>query len=295
MAIFFGIERSGSVFSARADGGDEFFVGVMTSFTDKTTGEDFEGLFNVPAKSLPKLLYKADDFHPTFGFWSDFVEPTAICEGRNFLTLNTYDRARFTWGFGQFGAHVPDGDFVRFFRDLLGRPEASDYFPNLKIKDGRVVKVDGDDEVALETALGTGPLLDYLNPSTSAVEDAEVVAAAKLIHWTTFHDEARQLQVLHMIDTFKRLQRQADERLGLDGQTADVCCVVCDVLHQGRGRYKTLLQALTASNPLAALLDIGRVTYPERIATLRTELAARGALFGSLRWRRSIGDFAEAG
>ena len=45
-----------------------------------------------------------------------------------------------------------------------------------------VVKVEGDKEIALETSLGNGPLLGNLKPSTSALEDAEVVAAAKLIH-----------------------------------------------------------------------------------------------------------------
>jgi len=70
----------------------------------------------------------------TFG---DFIEPTARCEGQSFITLNTYDRARFTFGFAQFAAHEPDGDFVTWFRDMLGQSEASDYFPDLAVKDGR--------------------------------------------------------------------------------------------------------------------------------------------------------------
>jgi hypothetical protein len=279
------------VFSSRADGGDRFFVGIQTSFTDRTTGEDFEGLFNVPTTSLPKLLYRADDFRETHGFWSDFIEPTSICEGDNFLTLNTYDRARFTWGFGQFGAHVPDGDFARFFRDLLRRPEAPDYFPNLNVDDGRIVKIETDRRTALESSQSTAALFDYLNPSSRALEDAEVFAGAKLIHWTTTHAEARDLQVFHMVDAIKRIQREADLRLGLDGKTADLCCVVCDIRHQGRAKFAAMQEALNASNPLAALFKLGQTAFPERIKTLRKEIAARGALFASKRWRREIGDF----
>jgi hypothetical protein len=161
MAIHFEIQRAGRVFSASADGGAAFFVGIQTHFTDRSSGQSFEGLFNVPTRQLPPLLYKADAFRPAQKFWADFIEPTALCEGQTFLTLNTYDRARFTWGFPQFGAHVANGDFVRFFRDMLGLPESSDYFPDLKIVDGRICKVQNGNNVQLESDAGTGPLMDY--------------------------------------------------------------------------------------------------------------------------------------
>src|SRR5215471_8124692 len=143
MAILFTIQRDGRAFQARADGEPAFFVGFQTSFTDKSSGQHFDGLFNVPTSRLQKLVYAPDEVRGTFGFWADFISPTAKCEGGNYLTLNTYDRARFTWGFGQFGAHVPDGDFVTFLRDLLDRPEAADYFPNLRVKEARIVKIEG--------------------------------------------------------------------------------------------------------------------------------------------------------
>ena len=47
------------------------------------------------------------------------MHPTAIAEGALFHTLNTYDRAQFTFSFLQFAAHVLDGDFVAHLRALL--------------------------------------------------------------------------------------------------------------------------------------------------------------------------------
>jgi hypothetical protein len=291
MAIHFTIERSGRVFNSRADGGAPFFVGCQTSYRDRSSGDDFEGLFNVPRRELPRLMYKATDFRGMYRFWADFIEPTSKCEGGNFLTLNTYDRARFTWGFGQFGAHVPDGDFVRFFRDMIGRPENPDYFPDLSVKDGRIVKISGGTAVALETATSTAPLMDYLNPTTTAIEDSEVISSAKLIHWTTNVQQARDLQVMHMVGVFKSMMRELDARLALDGRGADICLAVCDIRHQGRAKIPAIQTALNSSRPLTNLLGLGSISYPERCATLKSEIAAKGALLTSKKWNRQNGDF----
>lgn len=291
MAILFTIERKDRDFSARADGGGLFYVGKQTRYHDKSANEDFEGLFNVPLSKLPKLLYAADDVRATYGFWADYIEPTARCEGGNFLTLNTYDRAKFTWGFGQFGAHVPEGDFVLYFRDLLGQPETADYFPDLSVTNGRICKGSGASATPLETAQSTRPLMDYLNPTTSAIEDAEVVAAAKLIHWTTRSAGAREMQVRHMIEVFKRLTRESDHRLGLDGKTADLCLVICDIRHQGRAKYTAMQAALDSSKPREKLLSLGALSYPDRVKTLKSEVKAREELLTGKRWSRARGDF----
>ena len=291
MALHFTIERSGRIFKARVDGGAAFAVGHQTTYTDKSTGEDFEGLFNVPTSDLPKVMYSANASRAQYGFWADFIAPTASCEGGNYLTLNTYDRARFTWGFGQFGAHVPDGDFILFMHDMLGRPEAATYFPNLRIKDSRIVKVVGDREIPLETSQSTAKLMDFLNPTTTAVEDAEVIAAAKLIHWTTNVKAARDLQDQHMVGVFKRLAREADTRLGLDGNTADICCVICDIRHQGRAKFAAMQAALASSKPLNELLKLGSISYPDRIKSLKKALSDAGPMLTSKVWDRRIGDF----
>jgi hypothetical protein len=291
MAIHFTIERSGRIFNSSADGGAAFFVGCQTSYRDKSSGHDFEGLYNVPRRELPKLVYKATDFRGMYQFWADFIEPTSKCEGGNFLTLNTYDRARFTWGFAQFGAHVPDGDFVRFFRDMIGRPENADYFPDLSVKGGRIVKISGGKTTEMESADTTAPLMDYLNPTDAAVEDSEVISAAKLIHWTANVQQARELQVMHMVGVFKGLVRNSDARLGLDGRTADICLAICDIRHQGRAKMPAIQSALNSSRPLANLLALGSIAYPDRINTLKREIAAKGNLLTSKTWNRQSGDF----
>lgn len=102
-----------------------------------------------------------------------------MCEGQSFLSLNTYDRARFTSGFGQFAAHVENGDFVRWFRDMLQRPEAIDYFPNLEVRNGRIVRIEDTRTVILENDDTTEPLQKFFNPTLDDVEDAEVIGAAK--------------------------------------------------------------------------------------------------------------------
>lgn len=291
MPIAFTIERSGRAFSARGSDGHLFFVGFETSYTDKSSHEHFNGLYNVPSSQLPKLVYDSAKARAAFGFWADFIGPTAKCEGGNFLTLNTYDRARFTWGFGQFGAHVPDGDFIGFFRDMLMRPEARDYFPDLEVIGGHINRWQGGASRQIESSQSTLPLMDYLNPTTAAVEDSEVIAAARLIHWTTAFPAAQDLQILHMIGAFKRLMSWADSRLNLDGRPADVCCVVCDILHQGRAKFASMQFALNSAKPLTELLKLGSIAYPDRIRTLTAQIKANTALLAAKNWQRASGDF----
>ena len=177
MAILFKITRNGNDFSATADGGAQFFVGRRVPY------EGNIGLYNIFKNTkIEKINFDPKDY-PALGFWAEFIEPTALCEGRNYLTLNSYDSAAFTFGFGQFAAHVPNGDFVKYLRAMLGLPNAADYFPHLKVVNGRISAVEpGSSPKALESDDSTAPLMAYLNPTLNEVEDAEVIAAAKLIH-----------------------------------------------------------------------------------------------------------------
>lgn len=291
MAIYFKLFRSGNVVRASADNAEAFFVGKVTQYTDKKSGEDYTGIYNVPSKLLPALIYQAQDFEAVHGYWAQLIQPTARCEGGNFLTLNTYDRARFTFGFGQFAAHVPDGDFVLFFRDLLTRPEASDYFPGLELHQGRIVKRAGETLIPLETSTSTAGLMNLLNPTASSLEDEEQIAGAKFIHWTTNHPAAQALQVAHMVATFKRLMRNADTKLNLNGRSAEIAVIVCDILHQGRAKYPAMQQALLAAKPVEALLQLGAVAYPERLKTLRLSLKQAGDLYSARVWDRANSNF----
>ncbi|MER8811258.1 hypothetical protein [Mesorhizobium australicum] len=295
MAIHFDVVRDGKHFSARPDNSAAFPIGLKVTYRNKKTGVERFGLSNdgnyFGSNEAKKQLYCAKDYESVYPFWCDFIEPTAICEGQSFISLNTYDRARFTFGFGQFAAHVPDGDFIRWFRDMLQRPEVVDYFPNLEVRGGRIVKVEDTKVIPMEDAASTEPLQLYLNPTLDDVEDAEVIAAAKLIHWTGAHPEARLLQAQHMINTARRLVTESDKRLGLDGIGADICCVVMDVRHQGRAGFDDLQAALRAKKPFEALLEVGGHGEPERVKNLKAALDTRRDGLKKKKWSRSMGDF----
>ena len=174
---------------------------------------------------------------------------------------------------------------------MLQRPEVVDYFPNLEVRGGRIVKVEDSKIIPMEDAGSTEPLQLYFNPTLDDVEDAEVIAAAKLIHWTGSHPEARLLQVQHMINTASRLVKEADKRLGLDGRGADICCVVMDVRHQGRAGFDELQAALLAKKPFDALLEVGGHGEPERVKNLKAALVTRRAGLQQKKWSRSAGNF----
>ncbi|WP_274630411.1 hypothetical protein [Arvimicrobium flavum] len=289
MSILFTIIRNGNDFSCRAADQLQFFVGRRVPY------EGNIGLYNIFSGSrLTRLIYEAANFKDKFGFWASFIEPTAICEGRNFLTLNSYDRAAFTFGFGQFAAHVPNGDFVRYFRAMLGLPGANEYFPHLGLIDERICRTENPDApVVLETDESTDKLMKYLNPDLSEVQDAEVIAAAKLIHWTTNSVDAQAAQVNQMIATFRSLMRRAENRVGIDGRPAAQCAVIADILHQGRAGRMTwplIDSALRSPNPLDRLLKIGLPKWEERLRTLRRALAARPE-FQVKRWSSAHEEF----
>ena len=58
-----------------------------------------------------------------FGVSADFIHPTAMAEGGLHASTLTTAAPHFT--FLQYAAHVPNGDFVRYFRTLLALPLAS--------------------------------------------------------------------------------------------------------------------------------------------------------------------------
>ncbi len=291
MPIHFDIIREQSLYSVRADKGPKFAVGQQVHYRNKKTGVETLGLANDNSPLARQFNYTASNFAQAFGFWAAFIEPTALCEGQSFITLNTYDRARFTFGFAQFAAHVPDGDFVQWFRDMLNLPEANDYFPDLAVQDGRIVKDAASGPITLETAETTLPLMDYLNPSLNSIEDDEVIAAARFIHWTINHPNVQAVQVQRMITNARALLVEADQRLQLDGVAGDLCCIVMDIRHQGRGAFSDMLRALHAADPYKALLAVGAIPYPDRVKTLGNALQSRRAALAQNHWSRAKGGF----
>lgn len=285
MAIRFEIIRDGRAYWAAADGGARFFVGRHVNYEGRV------GLYNVFAGSpLARLDYDPQNYADRFGVWAHFINPTAGCEGRNFLTLNSYDRAAFTFGFGQFAAHVPDGDFVRWLRAMLALPEAQVYFPDLAVIGGHI-HLNGDQP--LESAASTDGLMRYFNPSPDAVDDVEVGGAARFIHWTANHRPARLAQIGQMIESFRGYVERAGRRSLIEGRSAAQCCVIADLLHHGRGGrtvWASIGAALASSDPFDRLIAIGAPQWSERKATLRRLILADPQM-QARHWSMATGDF----
>jgi hypothetical protein len=288
-AKFIEIFQTNRKYTASVDHGPRFLVGSRVPF------QGLVGITNDGAGSGVKYDPAA---YAQEGHWAPFILPTAVCESSAFMTnVNTYDSARFTFGFFQFAAHVPDGDFVRFFRRLLGLPSGPDYFPDLVVQDGRIFRETQSDLKQLESAISTTGLMDYLNPSSSGVEDIEVINAAKLIDGANQFSEQRSLQADEAINTAKQIMRISGPRYALDGMIDTVCLVIMDIRHQGRAGSQTIINALHAGNTEQAklnnLLKIGAMQYPERIKTLKSEiqkLAIAGTL-GTKRYQLSTNSF----
>jgi hypothetical protein len=244
--------------------GTRFFIGRRVTFGGG------KGLMNVSGTSVHK--YDRAAFRPRFGFWADFIHPTAIAEGGLYHTLNTYDRARFTFSFLQYAAHVPSGDFVAYLRSLLNLPLAREYFPDLVIKNNRICRITDSGVVLLESDTTTAPLLNYLNPSLTQIEDTEIIQAAKFVHWAQNDPAHRETQIEVGVSHFKARMAEYSDRYGLDGVGDTICLVVADIRHQGRGGSAAIKSALNGHNPLAALLSIGEPKYHERLKTLRGEI-----------------------
>jgi hypothetical protein len=260
--VEFSLEQ-GNKYFGKIDG-TRFFIGSRVPF------DGGKGLMNL--KGTPEQRYNRAEFRDTHGFWADFIHPTAMAEGALYHTLNTYDRAHFTFSFLQYAAHVPNGDFVVYFRALLGLPLAVEYFPDLTLVNGRISRVTDNGTIPLESDTSTAALIDYLNPSRHEIEDTEVVQAAKFVHWAQNDAEHRRAQIEIGIAHFKEKMVSYANKYDLDGELDSICLMVADIRHQGRAKSPVIVTALQSSKPLEALLSIGEPKYHERLVTLRKEI-----------------------
>ncbi len=267
--------------------GHRFFIGSRVSYDGN------KGLMNLKGSANQK--YDRALYRPIFGFWADFIHPTAIAEGAFFHTLNTYDSAHFTFSFLQYAAHVPNGDFVVYLRSLLALPQAIDYFPDLRIENKRICKITDDGVVPLESDISTTPLIDYLNPSQKEVEDTEIIQAAKFVHWVQNDPQHRQVQIEVGINHFKEKMVGYAKQYGLEGADDAVCLVISDIRHQGRAKSPAIFAALQSAKPIDALLNLGEPKYHQRVLTLRSEInkfTADGT-FGTKKYSMEQADFVD--
>ena len=258
------VSVDGQRYSAQINNGPAFFVGSDVRY------ENRRGLMNTTPGTD---IYTPDAYREQFGFWADIITPTAICESKgSFHCLNTYDRAAFTFGFFQDAAHEPDDNFVLLLRRLLLLDAARFYFPDLTLLNGHVAQKTPGGTVQLEDSSSNQGLMDYLNPDPDAVCSQEADVAAKFVHWAENSPENRATQVAFTIEQQRQKYAYYAQRYDLDGAEDTVCIVVADIRHQGRAKSSVIEQALAASDPLNALLEIGSTTYASRIETLRQEI-----------------------
>jgi len=261
-----------SVHYARLNGSPQpkFLIGYRTMY------EGNFGLYNTQVN--PGLAYNPEDYFADYGFWAYFVYPTAMAESKgSFTCLNTYDRAKFTFSFMQYAAHVPNGDFVRFLKKLLVLPNASDYFPRLLLKDTRIFYKSNNGTLSqLENDFSTQALMNYLNPTLLEVENQELICSARMVHWATNDSNHRKIQVETAIQHFRNNMIEYDKRFGLNGVSAKVCQVICDIRHQGRAKNDRIANALNTNGnynlAFSNLCSIGESNYSQRIKTVRNTI-----------------------
>jgi hypothetical protein len=256
------IVKQDSRFYASVDGEPRFYLGADVRYGDR------RGLMN--SSNPPGPRYRPEEYEAEHGDWAWYLFPTIVCESKgHFTCLNTYDRAAFTFGHIQLGAHTPNDNFVSFFRELLAEQSAAEYFPDLAVESGRVCcRIDGTLS-PLESATATTALMTYFNATPREVDNAEAERAARLVDWSLRHKRVRDIQVAFSVREQTRKLAAHAKKVPLDGVTDKLCIVVLDILHQGRGSYPSIRAALGADDPFDALLAIGASHYRERVSTLR--------------------------
>ena len=241
----------------------------------KTLYDGNFGLFNTSVTA--GQIYNPEDYVAKYGFWAYFIYPTAMAESSgSFKCLNTYDRAQFTFTFMQYGAHVPNGDFVKFFRKLLQLPNAAEYFPKLVLSNNRIFYKSNDVLSPLENDSSSQALMDYLNPTLNDIENQELISAARFVHWAANDPKHRETQVVTAIEMYKENMKSYHKRYGLDHAPANVCQMICDIRHQGRAKSDRIALALNTNGnyekAFSNLCIIGNTNYQNRINTVRSTI-----------------------
>lgn len=280
------------VFNAQRINSSEtkFIIGSKTSYDGNF------GLFNTTVSS--GQVYNPEDYVAKYGFWAYFIYPTAMAESSgSFKCLNTYDRAQFTFSFMQYAAHVPNGDFVKFFRELLQLPNAAEYFPKLVLSNNRIFyKTSNGTLSALENDATSQPLMNYLNPSLHDIENQELLCAARFVHWASNDVNHRDIQVATAIKMYKENMKSYNKRYGLDNVPANVCQMICDIRHQGRAKSDRIALALNTNGnyekAFSNLCTIGNTNYQTRINTVRSTIKKLTDLRKfSMKYNAATGEF----
>jgi hypothetical protein len=264
-----------------------FLIGQTVPFADGDGSH--RGLYQTRVLSeIPKLYYDRNASQAEFGLWAHFIWPTVVAEsaGGHHLLINTYDRARFTFGFYQLAAHTPNDNLILLFRELLSLRAASSYFPDLTLKQGKVHRIDGSTLKSLEVVTNVHRpngkfenqivgFMSYLNPDTTTAGEHEATNAARLMHWLLNDPEAIAASVRVALAILRgKVKRQA-AAYKLSGKDPQLAIWVSDISHQGRGSASAIRAALAEPSlqaQLTALSAIGAGDYSSRIASVKASI-----------------------
>ncbi|TIV25116.1 MAG: hypothetical protein E5W02_00625 [Mesorhizobium sp.] len=268
-------QRSGvSFYATEASTGERFFVAKSTRYVQR------RGL----ARSSTLLIYDRFQAANQIGAWAHFIWPTAMGESNaRHLTINSYDRAHFTWGFFQLAAHTPKDNLILLMRELLGLSSAAAYFPDLKLVNGRVHQVTSSGEVDLEheeavpvgsqTEVQIPRFMRYLNPDSYRVDNAEVLTAAKFVHWSLNDPKVIEKTIEVALRIVKRKMNAFAQRYDLFGRRPELAIWVLDMFHQGRGSVSQVKAALQLSSFSAQLDALSKIdvtgVHEQRLRTVR--------------------------
>jgi hypothetical protein len=281
--------RKGTNWTATiAPGGRTFLVRQSASYSPGSVTT--RGIYQSKViAQLPQLAYDRAAAAARHALWAHFIWPSVIAESNGYhLTLNTYDRAAFTFGFYQLAAHKPKDNLILLFRHLLTLPSAANYLPDLVLQNGKVhPKVGGvtrnleaETSVTLPSAEVETQIvgfMTYLNPDSGNVGDIEVINGAKLMDWLLRDRAAMQASEDIAFEIMKRKLAKRATQYGLRGKDPRLAIWVSDIHHQGRGRVddvKTALRATTLAGQLDALSKVDTTgTHAPRRSTVKRCIA----------------------
>lgn len=282
--------EDGKWFARELSDGKRFLVGREVNQPRKK----YHGIC-VPVAEYWGPTFSAAEYADDLDHWAHLLEVTGHCESKNhFVLVNTYDRAKFTFGFYQLAAHTPRDNLILLFRALSELPDFQEYFPELRMIDGRLARVSKDGSVTdLEVEMDTGPggefnlqlFMNFLNPRRVPIDEQEILNAARLIHWTVNDPAARLTQVQVSAVLLQSKLPRYSRKLDLDGKPDTICALLCDILHQGRGTFAQLRPLLAQPDPEAALLSFKDAEWGQRNKDLRDAIK-RSKEAGGLGTRR---------
>jgi peptidoglycan hydrolase-like protein with peptidoglycan-binding domain len=274
----------GDDYYAALEGGTPFYTSTRVRYRGRI------GLYQ-PTNQLQRIaqfgVYDRTQWVGELGQWAHFLWPTIMAESDGyFARLNSYDRAAFTFGVYQFAAHTPRENLIELFRKLLALPNASRYFPDLKlrpnaagkpivthVKDGAETDLEAEQVVAIGSGSETQirQFMEYLNADGGVVDRNEQLAAARLMLWAKEDHAMNRAQLDLAVATATAKLKATAHRVTALQSVSDwrIWLWVSDIRHQGRAGFSAIANALDNSDPIRALSSIGAGSYDDRLKAVR--------------------------